>query len=495
MALSIRTLIGIAAGALLCGAPPLALAGDVWRDPYPGMRYLHRSTAAPQEIHVLYVDLHNPAYSVRATKPSEKGKRPTAWATAVGAVAAINGDFFDGSFNPTGLAVGDGEVWPGAADTAKWSFVACTAENTCEIDTTGTAVAPDPAWQDVVGGYVVLVDGGQAVQSAADDTACGSFCTVAHPRTAVGLADKGKQLILVMIEGRRDPVFGMALSKLADLMVSLGAEVALNLDGGGSSGMVLDGALVNQRPANEPGERTVGNHLGILYDPSKSLAAELVGQGAQAAGPAAGGTRFSLCPGQLFSFYFTLRNTGGIPWSDDGETGRGRAVRLRHAAGERFGAPAELSIAEASQPAVQSSESVTFTIQGRAPTEEGELRSDWQLVDGDAPFGPVIGLSFAVTASPPTAGERCDTGLTSGCSEGKKVCGEAGLVCEAPAGCAPPDGVRDAGVDGDARQNPDGPVDGGCSCAVPAAGLAPLPLALLLVLFGVLTSRRRSPPL
>ena len=71
-------------------------------------------------------------------------------------------------------------------------------------------------------------------------------------------------MILVVVEGRRDPLFGMTTNRLARLMQDLGAHVALNLDGGGSSAMVLDGTRVSRRPFNEPSERAVSNHLAIL---------------------------------------------------------------------------------------------------------------------------------------------------------------------------------------------------------------------------------------
>ncbi len=55
----------------------------------------------------------------------------------------------------------------------------------------------------------------------------------------------------------------MSLPELAGLMEALGVEEALNLDGGGSSAMVVRGWLVN-RPSDEAGERPVGNSLWVL---------------------------------------------------------------------------------------------------------------------------------------------------------------------------------------------------------------------------------------
>jgi exopolysaccharide biosynthesis protein len=54
----------------------------------------------------------------------------------------------------------------------------------------------------------------------------------------------------------------MSLDELTWLFQRLGASDALNLDGGGSSAMVVDGAVVN-RPSDREGERAVGNALAL----------------------------------------------------------------------------------------------------------------------------------------------------------------------------------------------------------------------------------------
>lgn len=58
------------------------------------------------------------------------------------------------------------------------------------------------------------------------------------PRTAVGSTRSGKELLLVTVDGRQNASIGMTLTEMANLMISLGAYNALNLDGGGSTTMV-----------------------------------------------------------------------------------------------------------------------------------------------------------------------------------------------------------------------------------------------------------------
>ncbi len=61
----------------------------------------------------------------------------------------------------------------------------------------------------------------------------------AAPRSAAGLTQDGRTLLLVVADGRQSIARGLTLSELAALMRSLGAWNALNLDGGGSSSAVV----------------------------------------------------------------------------------------------------------------------------------------------------------------------------------------------------------------------------------------------------------------
>jgi hypothetical protein len=291
-----RTLrLGLACALGLVLATP-ARATDTWTDPFPGIRYLHRSTTQPKEIHALVVDLTHPAIFLRATQSSERGRTVTSFSNLVDAAAAVNGDFYntDGSYDPVGLAIGEGVQWTDGQDPTSHNFIACTALNDCSIDISSNAVTPGTSWWSAVGGnHGLIVDG--VKWTSAQDTACGAFCTTQHPRTAAGLSQDGNTLILVVVEGRQDPIFGMTLSALATLMEELGAYTALNLDGGGSSAMVVDGTRVSGRPDNEPAERAVANHLAVIYDPARATTGRLVGYVREndiynTAGPIAGAT-------------------------------------------------------------------------------------------------------------------------------------------------------------------------------------------------------------
>jgi exopolysaccharide biosynthesis protein len=112
---------------------------------------------------------------------------------------------------------------------------------------------------DVIGGNPMLLVNG-TVQSADVDGTGGYFGP--NPRTAVGTTGDGK-LLIVVVDGREYGYSaGMTLRQLAEFMAALGARDAINLDGGGSSTMWINGRIAN-RPS-DPTERPVSSALVVL---------------------------------------------------------------------------------------------------------------------------------------------------------------------------------------------------------------------------------------
>jgi exopolysaccharide biosynthesis protein len=117
---------------------------------------------------------------------------------------------------------------------------------------------------NAISGDRMLVFKGEPVAGLDDENA--------EPRTAIGADKKGRHLILVVIDGRQ-PFYsdGATFVELADLLVEYGAYEAMNMDGGGSSTMVIEGedgkAVILNSPIDNyiPGrERPVANHLGVI---------------------------------------------------------------------------------------------------------------------------------------------------------------------------------------------------------------------------------------
>lgn len=84
-----------------------------------------------------------------------------------------------------------------------------------------------------------------------------------NPRTAIGVKDDGTVLLVTVDGHRHDASVGLTLNELRRVMKALGARDAMNLDGGGSSAMVIGGRLIN-KPSDPSGERAVGDVIAIV---------------------------------------------------------------------------------------------------------------------------------------------------------------------------------------------------------------------------------------
>jgi exopolysaccharide biosynthesis protein len=123
-----------------------------------------------------------------------------------------------------------------------------------------------PGILDTSGGNPTLVRNGRVLSGNVDGT------TPFHrrnPRTAVG-ATADERLLLVTVDGRQPGhSVGMSLRELAELFVTLGARTAINLDGGGSTTMVIDGTIINR--VSDPQERRVASALLVLREAAPPL--------------------------------------------------------------------------------------------------------------------------------------------------------------------------------------------------------------------------------
>ncbi|HEV3474616.1 MAG TPA: phosphodiester glycosidase family protein, partial [Actinomycetota bacterium] len=137
-----------------------------------------------------------------------------------------------------------------------------------------------PGVLDTVGGHPMLVRDGNVVAKQCE----GSLCNK-NPRTAIGLTGGGR-ILLVVVDGRRKGSQGVTLAKMGQIMRGLGARFALNLDGGGSSTMVIKGKVRNV--PSEGKERRVSSAVLVLIGPDRGEAV-----GASAASAPAGPLRFN----------------------------------------------------------------------------------------------------------------------------------------------------------------------------------------------------------
>ncbi|MGW9114208.1 phosphodiester glycosidase family protein [Microbacterium sp. NPDC055683] len=183
-------------------------------------------------------------------------------ADANGAVFAVNGDYY--GFRDTGIQVRNGVAYRDAgAREGLALYRDGRAEIYDETATTAQALVDAGVWTTLSFGPALVKDGAavEGVDEVEVDTNVGNHSIQGEqPRTAIGVVD-ATHVVFVVVDGREEGYSrGVTLPELADIMVGLGAQTAYNLDGGGSSEMWFDGAVVN-RPSNG-GERATSD---ILY--------------------------------------------------------------------------------------------------------------------------------------------------------------------------------------------------------------------------------------
>lgn len=115
--------------------------------------------------------------------------------------------------------------------------------------------------REAVGGGPMLVKGGKnvAVENYWKEVFDGGGIagTSRQPRTAIGTTSDGK-LVLLVCDGRNmRGSAGYTLSELADKLISLGVDNAINLDGGGSSTIVGFNGEVLNRPSDTGTKETI----------------------------------------------------------------------------------------------------------------------------------------------------------------------------------------------------------------------------------------------
>ncbi|MBI3587092.1 MAG: phosphodiester glycosidase family protein [Ignavibacteriales bacterium] len=119
--------------------------------------------------------------------------------------------------------------------------------------------------QNVVGGGGRILLQGKAVSDTNNtlEKVAVPFLKARHPRTFVGFNRGKTKLYLCTVDGRQATSIGMNFQEMADFLLSIGVWDAINLDGGGSTTMVVNGRIVNS-PSDKTGERAVANSLQVI---------------------------------------------------------------------------------------------------------------------------------------------------------------------------------------------------------------------------------------
>lgn len=222
-------------------------------------------TPAPTGYRALGSDVHilelGSDYDTRVDLGKPGALEPlSAIVKAGGAWAGINLGYFDpkGKVEHYGLLVqNDGLKNPPnqqmveAIMTTEGKLIVRDISTNAEIPT-GTKWAAG-------GSFALVIDGKKNLLKAE----LYSHAKSREPRTALGQKANGN-LLLVVVDGRRPPKLpGMTADELAALMLQLGAVNAINYDGGGSSELIVGGAIKNL--PSDGKERAIGSAL-LVYN-------------------------------------------------------------------------------------------------------------------------------------------------------------------------------------------------------------------------------------
>jgi hypothetical protein len=254
---------------------------DVWRETRlaPGLVLRQLSSpdlfGGPQSVRVLDTDLSEPGLTLAPIlNPSCRTVGQAG--AAAGAVAGINGGYFDANCQSESFVKADGHLLsPGRVfDSSRvmgWGQAGDGNAPVVRFD----QVPADADWSSVttgIGGWPSLVNCGRATPWPTRDS---TFFIGPNPRTAVGVDAEG-HVLLVTVDGRTSAGAGLSIQQTADLLVSLGATEAINLDGGGSTtlwvrGCGTDGVLnspSDDGDAGPWGSRPVSDGLYVWSRPT-----------------------------------------------------------------------------------------------------------------------------------------------------------------------------------------------------------------------------------
>ena len=201
-----------------------------------------------------------------------------------GAIAAINGGFFSlETRKPTDLLKIDGEIvnpsdrLRGAVGILdRGGLTSLLFDRIAVFTSDGLAqyrplLGSSPVdWSQAphaVGGAGLLLLNGRELTDWTIEQISPEFDTRRHPRTVIGTDVQGR-IWLITVDGRNPLVsVGMTFAELKRLARRLQLRSALNLDGGGSTTMWVDGTIVNH-PSDREGPRRVSD--AILVVPRKA---------------------------------------------------------------------------------------------------------------------------------------------------------------------------------------------------------------------------------
>ena len=223
---------------------------------------------ADTTVYVADVQLSSAEYLKSALANGSYGKNVTAKtseiAESVGAILAINGDFY-GARN-SGYVLRNGELLRDTSASSSKEDLAIMSDGSFRIFTEGSVSASELLGEGALQVYSfgpALIEDGEITVGVNEEV---GQAMASNPRTAI-CEISPLHYLLVVSDGRSNESEGLSLYELAEFLQNLGVETAYNLDGGGSSTMVFNGNLINNPTTSGRSvkERSVSDIVYIGY--------------------------------------------------------------------------------------------------------------------------------------------------------------------------------------------------------------------------------------
>jgi GH25 family lysozyme M1 (1,4-beta-N-acetylmuramidase) len=245
---------------------------------FKGITYLRKEISNPRRnvVHIAVIDLRTKGYEFLVTPTKDPNgimctRTTSKFVDDFNVHLAINGDGFyymDASHNaqllcpnggdpvkPNGLAASRGNLYSRVRSSQPTVYISSANQV--------TFTRPGKVFNAVSGDRIVVEKGKIPPKLATN---------IENPRTAIGLSVNGRYLLFFVIDGRQPGYSeGVTLPELSSIMIAHGVYTGVNMDGGGSSTLVIRGVDGRSRVLNSPieqnlpgRERAVANHLGIF---------------------------------------------------------------------------------------------------------------------------------------------------------------------------------------------------------------------------------------
>lgn len=254
---------------------------------YSGITYKQEVLDGSIIVYSLRVDLDAPGIRFMATPKQATGdyllsaKTTSQFLAEYQLQVAFNADFFDpwrdygfadyyphvgDGVNVRGLSVSQGDVYTtGYAPPENYNTLYLTEDNQASFESPNS-----PVYNAISGNMMLAINGKKTPIETNND-----YLTGKHPRTAVALDVNRETLIIILVDGRQPNYSeGVSIPELQDIVLANGGYNALNLDGGGSVTLALEGENGTPTVLNSPihnripgRERPIANHLGIFALP------------------------------------------------------------------------------------------------------------------------------------------------------------------------------------------------------------------------------------